>query len=158
MDLEYNKHDVAVYGGYLDDNAKILQSASGGIATALSEYMLQQDGYVVGVTYSSDFYKAEYVVIDNIADVHKLKGSKYTDYDKKNELPVSRIDDNNIRIPDLADEIGNHRKELFYEKGYVLAKDQKYRRKSTYMKQDIKKDSKVRFHMKQLLKNSQMSG
>lgn len=84
MYSEYNKHDVAVYGGYLNDNAKILQSASGGIATALSEFMLQQGGYVVGVAYSDDFYKAEYVVIDSISDVHKLKGSKYIDCDKKN--------------------------------------------------------------------------
>ena len=84
MYSQYNKHDIAVYGGYLTDNARILQSTSGGIATALSEFMLQQGGYVVGVAYSDDFYKAEYVVIDNISDVHKLKGSKYIDCDKKN--------------------------------------------------------------------------
>ena len=84
MYAEYNKHDVAIYGGYLNDNAKILQSASGGIATALSEFILQQGGYVVGVTYSNDFYKAEYTIIDNIADVQKLKGSKYIDCDKGN--------------------------------------------------------------------------
>ena len=84
MYSEYNEHDVAVYGGYLEDNTKILQSTSGGIATALSEFMLQQGGYVVGVTYSDNFYKAEYVVIDSISDVHKLKGSKYIDCDKKN--------------------------------------------------------------------------
>lgn len=83
MYSEYDKHDVAVYGGYLKDNANILQSTSGGIATALSEFMLQQGGYVVGVAYSDDFYKAEYVVIDNISDVYKLKGSKYIDCDKK---------------------------------------------------------------------------
>lgn len=81
---EYSKHDVAIYGGYLNDDVKILQSASGGIATALSEFMLQQGGYVVGVTYSDDFHRAEYVIIDNISDVQKLKGSKYVDCDKRN--------------------------------------------------------------------------
>ena len=84
MYSEYNKHDIAVYGGYLSDNAKILQSASGGIATALSECMLQQGGYVVGVAYSDDFYKAEYVIIDSISEIDRLKGSKYIDCDKKN--------------------------------------------------------------------------
>ncbi len=79
---EYNKHDVAVYGGYLDNDAKLLQSASGGIATALSEFVLSQDGYVVGVAYSKDFYKAEYIIIDDISDLYKLKGSKYIDCDK----------------------------------------------------------------------------
>ena len=84
MYSEYDAHDVAVYGGYLNDDAKILQSASGGIATALSEFMLQQGGYVIGVSYSDDFYKAEYVIIDNISDIQKLKGSKYIEFDKKN--------------------------------------------------------------------------
>ena len=79
---EYNKHDVAVYGGYLDNATKLLQSTSGGIATALSEFVLSQGGCVVGVAYSEDFYKAEYVIIDDIADVYKLKGSKYVDCDK----------------------------------------------------------------------------
>ena len=82
MYSEYDKHDFAVYGGYLNDDAKILQSTSGGIATALSEHMLQQGGYVVGVAYSDDFYKAEYVVIDNVSELHRLKGSKYVECDK----------------------------------------------------------------------------
>jgi len=84
MYSEYNKHDVAVYAGYLSEDDEILKSASGGIATALSGFMLQQGGYVVGVAYSDDFYKAEYVVIDNISDIHKLRGSKYIDCDKNN--------------------------------------------------------------------------
>ena len=78
----FNKHDVAVYAGYLCDDAKILQSTSGGIATALSEFMLQQGGYVAAVAYSDDLTKAEYVVIDNMSDIRKLKGSKYIDCDK----------------------------------------------------------------------------
>ncbi len=81
---DYDKHDFAAYGGYLDDDEKLLQSASGGIATALSEYMLQQGGYVVGVAYSEDFYSAEYIIVDNPSDLHKLKGSKYIECNKKN--------------------------------------------------------------------------
>lgn len=34
---EYKEHDVTIYGGYLDDDAKIMQSVSGGIATVLAE-------------------------------------------------------------------------------------------------------------------------
>ncbi len=81
---DYDKHDCAIYAGYLDDDAKLLQSASGGIATALSEYTLQQGGYVAGVAYSRDFYKAQYVVIHDISEIDRLKGSKYVDCDKKN--------------------------------------------------------------------------
>ena len=55
-------HDVAVYGSYLEDESKLLQSASGGAATALSEFMLAEGGYVAGVAYSKDFYNAEYII------------------------------------------------------------------------------------------------
>ena len=55
----YNQHDIAVYAAYLEDNAKLLQSASGGVATALSEWVLSQGGHVAGVAYSEDFRRAE---------------------------------------------------------------------------------------------------
>ena len=53
---------MAVYGSYLEDESKLLQSASGGAATALSEFMLAEGGYVAGVAYSKDFYNAEYII------------------------------------------------------------------------------------------------
>lgn len=81
---EYKEHDVAVYGGYLEDDTKLLQSSSGGIATALTEFMLEQGGYVAGVAYTEDFYGAEYIIIHDKEDVWKLKGSKYIECDKKN--------------------------------------------------------------------------
>lgn len=81
---EYKEHDVAIYGGYLDNEEKLMQSASGGIATALAEHMLEQGGYVAGVAYSEDFYNAEYILIHDKSEVYKLKGSKYIECDKKN--------------------------------------------------------------------------
>ena len=80
---EFSSHDVAVYGGYLANEAEILKSSSGGIAAALSEFMLMQGGYVAGVVYSEDFYKAEYTIIHDISELSKLRGSKYIDCDKK---------------------------------------------------------------------------
>lgn len=81
---EYKKHDVAVYGGYLSDVSKLMQCTSGGIATAMSEYMIKQGGYVAGVVYSDDFYSAEYILTNKISDIDRLKGSKYIECDKKN--------------------------------------------------------------------------
>ncbi len=81
---QYTKHDVAIYGGYLNDESKLMQSASGGIATAMSEFMIEQGGYVAGVAYSNDFYKAEYILINNNSDIYKLKGSKYIECEKNN--------------------------------------------------------------------------
>lgn len=80
----YKDHDVAVYGGYLEDETKLMQSASGGIATALTEHMLELGGFVAGVAYSEDFYRAEYILIHDKSEVGRLKGSKYIDCEKKN--------------------------------------------------------------------------
>ncbi len=82
----YNKHDVAVYGGYIDDNSLVLQSASGGLGTALAEYMIEQHGYVSGVAYSEDLYSAEYIIVNEKAEIKRLKGSKYIECNKKNIL------------------------------------------------------------------------
>lgn len=81
---EYNDHDVAIYGGYLIGNAKVMQSASGGIATALAECMLEQGGFVAGVAYSEDFYRAEYILIHDKSELGRLKGSKYVECEKGN--------------------------------------------------------------------------
>lgn len=81
---EYKDHDVSVYAGYLNDKEKLLQSTSGGLATALSEFWIDQGGYVAGVAYTVDFYSAEYILINDKAEVGRLKGSKYFDCNKNN--------------------------------------------------------------------------
>ncbi len=83
MNITVNHHDIAVYGGYVDCDSKLMQSASGGIATALAEQTIDCGGYVVGVAYSKDFYKAEYTIVHNKQDLQKLKESKYIEADKK---------------------------------------------------------------------------
>lgn len=79
MSEEYNQHDVAVYGGYVNQHDKLMKSASGGIATALAEEMISRGGYVAGVAYTSDFRNAEYILTNNMADLERFKGSKYID-------------------------------------------------------------------------------
>lgn len=78
----YNKHDIAIYGGYITNDEELMQSASGGIATALAKHIIQKGGYVAGVTYSDDFYKAEYIVTNSEYDLKKIKGTKYVETDK----------------------------------------------------------------------------
>ncbi|MGI6501364.1 MAG: Coenzyme F420 hydrogenase/dehydrogenase, beta subunit C-terminal domain [Anaerostipes sp.] len=79
---EYKNHDIAVYAGYLKDDTKLMQSASGGVATALASYVLEQGGYVVGVAYTPDLQNAEYIIIHDQSELYKLKGSKYIDTQK----------------------------------------------------------------------------
>lgn len=80
---QFAEHDVAVYAGYADNDEKVLKSTSGGVATVLSEAMLAQGGYVAGVAYSTDFRRAEYIMVHDPASLARLRGSKYVVADKK---------------------------------------------------------------------------
>ncbi len=79
---EYNRHDIAVYAGFLENDAELLECTSGGIATALARHIIQRGGYVAGVAYSGDFYKAEYKVINQEDQLDEFKGSKYIEVEK----------------------------------------------------------------------------
>ncbi len=83
---EFKSHDTAVYAGYMTDNSKLLKSTSGGIATALSEYVIGRGGYVAGVSYDTNFRNAEYIVVNDMVGLQKLRGSKYVDSKKSNIL------------------------------------------------------------------------
>ncbi len=99
MNVTIQSHDVAVYGGYLDNKNKLMQSTSGGIATALAEKMIESGGYVAGVAYSEDFHRAEYIVINDKNDLEKLKGSKYIETDKKDVYKqVKKLLDNGEKV------------------------------------------------------------
>lgn len=80
---QYKSHDLACYAGYIKDDTELLECTSGGIATALARQMIQDGGYVAGVAYSDDFYRAEYLITRNESDLNKFKGSKYFHFDKK---------------------------------------------------------------------------
>lgn len=82
--MEERKHESNAYAAYLKDDKKILKSASGGVATALAEKVIDDGGYVVGVAYDKSYRKAEYVIVDDHKGIEKLKGSKYIEFDKSN--------------------------------------------------------------------------
>lgn len=82
---KYKEHDLKVYGGYVNDK-EVLSCSSGGIGTALAREMIRRGGYVIGVAYSKDFYKAEYIVARSEADLERLKGSKYIDVANINKI------------------------------------------------------------------------
>ncbi len=84
MQKKIDLRDVFGYGGYIADDTKLMQSASGGVATAIAEHTIKIGGYVAGVAYSPDFYNAQYIIANDISTINKFKGSKYIDCDKKN--------------------------------------------------------------------------
>ena len=75
-----------VYCGYLKDEQKLLKSASGGAATALTEAFLNQGGCVFGVAWSEDYKSAGYICCESEADLERIKGSKYCETRK--DLPL----------------------------------------------------------------------
>ena len=98
---EYKGHDIAVYGAYLSDIEELRESASGALGTALAEQMIDNGGYVAGVVYSEDFYRAEYILINKKEDLFRLKGSKYV------------VSQKNGVFEKIKDLLKNNRKVLF---------------------------------------------
>lgn len=80
--LKEKNHTIAAYAGYIENEFELLECTSGGVATALAREMIRQGGYVAGVSYSSDFYKAQYEIINEEKEISKFKGSKYIEVDK----------------------------------------------------------------------------
>lgn len=65
---------------YAKDESVRLQSSSGGIFTVLAERVLDDGGVVVGVTQVAPT-RFGHIVVDNKADLAKLRGSKYVQAD-----------------------------------------------------------------------------
>lgn len=64
------------YVGYYTDNIRD-KSSSGGIFSALADYVFKKNGVVYGVSMSEDFYSAHYTRVSCAKNINKLIGSKY---------------------------------------------------------------------------------
>ena len=65
------------YCGHFEDEIKVKESASGGVATALTELIVDRGGVVYGVAYSDDYLYAHHIRCTTRDDIIKLRGSKY---------------------------------------------------------------------------------
>lgn len=64
------------YAVALIDENDLYKSASGGASTAIMRIFLQNGGIVYGCT-GEDIFNVHHIRIDNVADIKKLRGSKY---------------------------------------------------------------------------------
>lgn len=72
------KHYILkAYSGYFLDKNKLIKSASGGLATAISEKMIGENAQIYGVKYSEDFKSSEFDFAKNLREIEKFKSSKY---------------------------------------------------------------------------------
>ena len=74
--MENRNTETAAYVGYCRNEAIREQSSSGGIFSALAEWVLQQDGVVFGAAFDENF-EVCHTAIETTAELGKLCGSKY---------------------------------------------------------------------------------
>ena len=82
-----------VYSGYLKNEKTLMQSASGGAATACAEAILQQGGCVFGAAYTEDYKGAEYICCETAEELKKLQGSKYCETKKNFALLAEKLNE-----------------------------------------------------------------
>lgn len=67
---------LKTFGAWNKDYTIRKDSSSGGIFTIIATKILQDNGYVVGAAFDSNFY-VHHIIIDNINSLYRLRGSKY---------------------------------------------------------------------------------
>lgn len=72
--------DFDIYACYHNDDNVLKNSSSGGIFTALAEYVLDKNGVVYGAIFSEKD-SVSHIKVDNLEDLDKLRGSKYIQSD-----------------------------------------------------------------------------
>ncbi|MDD4969982.1 MAG: Coenzyme F420 hydrogenase/dehydrogenase, beta subunit C-terminal domain [Paludibacter sp.] len=65
-----------VFAARYNDTEIRIKSTSGGIFSALAEYMYQQGGYVGGAIYT-DTFSVKHIISNNPEDLNKIRGSKH---------------------------------------------------------------------------------
>ena len=90
------------FAGYSENNNIIQNASSGGITTAISHYILQNNGVVYGVQYKNDFKNIEYGRSTNEDSLVKFMGSKYVKF---------RVDEETIN--NIISDLQSNKKVLF---------------------------------------------
>lgn len=94
--MSFNVSDV-IYG-YLLDEDKLKETASGGACTAFAETIIEKMGGVVfGAAYSRDYLQVEYALAKTVDQLSAIRGSKYVPAQK-----VILVDDKYIPVFDVV--------------------------------------------------------
>ena len=83
-DVKNTSFEKIAYACYTKDENIRLKSSSGGIFTELAQLVIKQGGVVFGAAFSGDFLSVEHIVVDNVDELEKLRGSKYVQSDIRN--------------------------------------------------------------------------
>ena len=80
--IQIPTHNQWVYAGFVRETADLQNSASGGVASAMSQKIINEGGVVYGVVYIDDFTKAEYRKAETLAELEAFRSSKYIQAEK----------------------------------------------------------------------------
>lgn len=75
-----NPTEAPVYALRLSDEEELWKSQSGGAFTAFAQYILKKEGVVYGAAFT-DGFRVVHLGINSIADLQKLRGTKYVQSD-----------------------------------------------------------------------------
>ena len=92
-----NKSINKCYVGYNKNEEIRLKSSSGGIFTLIANYILEQNGIVIGAAFDKE-NKLKHIAIENKRSLEKLRGSKYLQSDLNDIFSYikEKIKDNKI--------------------------------------------------------------
>lgn len=73
------KEPIKCYASISKDKSNLKSSSSGGLFYEIANYIIKNDGIVVGVSLEKNNgkFEAKHIIVDNKEELEKLKGSKY---------------------------------------------------------------------------------
>ena len=78
-----NENNPQCFAAMASDDLRA-DSTSGAVFPLLAEDVLKNGGYVCGAAYSEDMLSVEHIIVENVEELRKLKGSKYLQSNTKN--------------------------------------------------------------------------
>ena len=97
--MNKNENNPIAYAACSLNETTRMASSCGGIFSVLAEYILALNGVVYGVTMSENCRKAEFVRINCVDDLSKLRGSKYLQAQVGDTFNSVKVDlDNHVHV------------------------------------------------------------
>lgn len=75
--IKHSDSLLKTYAVWHKNPSILYNSSSGGFFSAISESILEQGGYIIGAAFDENF-DVNHIVVNNINELYKLRGSKYT--------------------------------------------------------------------------------
>ena len=76
-EIAISSHNIKIYAATHKNEKVLMQSSSGGVAMALYEKVIEENGICFGVCYTEDYRSVKYIKINEKENLYLLQGSKY---------------------------------------------------------------------------------